>query len=635
MWLMTRVGFFSIVEKDGEQHLTIRSSHREDLDRLRDHYLPGLSATTSHPDSAYPWRATAPQEAVGQALAKLAADIDYPAVQEELVHSLGPQRANAYGKAGALMAPADLTAPPSTDGSDADARRDAALASLPTLALPMAQREDWKTRPMPARKASVDIPATTGRPYTDAEMARIRCGFIPSEMEDKWFVFFEGGVLHLHRSWTGICIYRASFDRLADGWRVTHVEVNLHPHEHRLTDADDQAGIARFFKLLDGLASGAWDASQEEVLVVTSTGPTLRDRFLGCLLGGAVGDALGAPVEFLSRAEILRRFGPEGITAYAPAYGGLGTITDDTQMTLFTAEGLLRAYVRGCFKGITTYPGVVAHAYLRWLQTQSEQPAPDLLIGHDEPGWLFGQRALHARRAPGNTCLSALRAMRSLGVPADNDSKGCGGVMRVAPVGLFAHRLGQSPQLTFELGTELAALTHGHPTGALTGGVFAVLVLALCGGASLPDALATAKICLRDAPHHRETLEAIEAAEFLATRGRPHEDAIAQLGEGWVAEEALAIAIYCALVATDVAHGIVLAVNHDGDSDSTGAMVGNLLGAMHGVQAIPQAWRDALELRETIAEIAADLHDFRDWNIGEYSTDPDMNERIWARYPGY
>lgn len=87
-----------------------------------------------------------------------------------------------------------------------------------------------------------------------------------------------------------------------------------------------------------------------------------------------MGDALGAPVEFMSRSEILRRFGAKGITTYAPAYGGLGMITDDTQMTLFTAEGLLRAWVRGFTKGITTYSGVTAHAYLRWLQTQGERP---------------------------------------------------------------------------------------------------------------------------------------------------------------------------------------------------------------------------------------------------------------------
>jgi ADP-ribosyl-[dinitrogen reductase] hydrolase len=89
----------------------------------------------------------------------------------------------------------------------------------------------------------------------------------------------------------------------------------------------------------------------------------ILDRYRGCLLGGAVGDALGAPVEFLRRKEILRQFGPEGIAAYQSAYGRLGAITDDTQMTLFTAEGVLRAYVRGALRGICHPPSVIEYAY--------------------------------------------------------------------------------------------------------------------------------------------------------------------------------------------------------------------------------------------------------------------------------
>jgi len=364
--------------------------------------------------------------------------------------------------------------------------------------------------------------------------------------------------------------------------------------------------------------------------------PTVEERFLGCLLGGAVGDALGAPVEFLSRAEILRRFGPSGITDYAQAYGGLGRITDDTQMTLFTAEGLLRAWVRGCFKGITTYTGVTAHAYLRWLKTQGEQSPLEASL-HGEPGWLIGQDALHHRRAPGMTCLKALRDMPALGRPACNDSKGCGGVMRVAPVGLFLSRLGQANAVgeAFALGTDLAALTHGHPTGSLTGGVLAALILALVEGAGLQAAIAAAKVPLQKAPHSEETLHAIEQAEALARSDLPPAQAIARLGEGWVAEEALAIALYCALVAPDLEQAVILAVNHDGDSDSTGAIVGNLLGVVHGVQAIPERWLAPLELREVIAELAQDLHDFRGWRIGEYSQELALNERIWRKYPGY
>jgi ADP-ribosylglycohydrolase len=381
---------------------------------------------------------------------------------------------------------------------------------------------------------------------------------------------------------------------------------------------------------IDASAPPAWRTKRQQRR-------TVQGRFLGCLLGGAVGDALGAPVEFMKRTEILRRFGPKGITHYAPAYGGLGAITDDTQMSLFTAEGLIRGWVRGCFKGITTYSGVTAHAYLRWLQTQGESPNVDIALGTDEPGWLFQQRPLHSRRAPGNTCLSALRAMSSLGEPAQNDSKGCGGVMRVAPAGLFAWRLRDqmSTQDAFHLGTELAALTHGHLTGALTGGVLAVLILALTDGASLPEALSASKAILQTETGHDETLDAIEMAEALAVSGLPHEEAIARLGQGWIAEEALAISIYCALVARHFKHGVILAVNHDGDSDSTGSITGNLLGTMHGVKAMPAEWLEPLELRDVITELTEDLYAFKDWPIGAYSENEELNQHIWQKYPGF
>src|SRR5690554_4176315 len=150
--------------------------------------------------------------------------------------------------------------------------------------------------------------------------------------------------------------------------------------------------------------------------------------------GGAIGDALGGAVEFIPRAEILQRFGPEGISDYADAYGGKGKITDDTQMTLFTAEGLLGGLMRGVSRGTSSFDHTVANAYLRWLTTQGYScRATDT----QTTGWLFRQQELHSQRAPGMTCLSALQDYSGEPGIAPNDSKGCGGVMRVAPVGLF------------------------------------------------------------------------------------------------------------------------------------------------------------------------------------------------------
>lgn len=359
----------------------------------------------------------------------------------------------------------------------------------------------------------------------------------------------------------------------------------------------------------------------------------LRTRFRSCLLGGAVGDALGAPVEFLSRRAILQQFGPDGITDYAPAWGGIGRITDDTQMTLFTAEGLLRGWIRDCLRGITTYSGLTAAAYRRWLATQGEAGMPD---AGEKTGWIFRHAELHVRRAPGNTCLSALQAMQSTADRAINDSKGCGGVMRVAPVGLFAARLGTClpADETFRLGSATAAVTHGHPTGQLSAGVLAVVIRELVTGADLPQAIECARNCLVAVPDHGETLAALDRAVTRATSEPVDTNTVASLGKGWVAEEALAIALYCALVADDFASGLILAVNHDGDSDSTGAIAGNLLGAWLGETAIPGRWLEPLELRAVITEVAYDLADFPDWPISEYGEATTESKRIVAKYPG-
>nr|WP_168705124.1 ADP-ribosylglycohydrolase family protein [Gordonia paraffinivorans] len=352
----------------------------------------------------------------------------------------------------------------------------------------------------------------------------------------------------------------------------------------------------------------------------------MKDRFVGCLLGGAAGDALGGSVEFMSRDAILERFGPVGISSYAPAYGGIGTITDDTQMTLFTAEGVLRAWLRDCDGGISCFAASTARAYLRWLITQGEQPRHGVLAMSERSSWLSSHRELHSRRAPGNTCVSALRTTTRPGTAATNNSKGCGGVMRAAPIGLFAARAEWSATGTFELGTAIAALTHGHPSGSLPGGVLAVMVRECVEGATLDAAVAAAKDPLRTKREHEETLAAIELAEKLASDGIAADEAISRIGGGWVGEEALAISIYCALVADDFEHGVVLAVNHGGDSDSTGSITGNLLGARDGSGVIPERWLEPLELRDVITEVASDLYDFVDW---------ELDAPVAARYAGF
>lgn len=336
----------------------------------------------------------------------------------------------------------------------------------------------------------------------------------------------------------------------------------------------------------------------------------MRDRFRGCLLGGALGDALGWPVEFCSLQEIIERFDSSGIREPVANNDGLYEITDDTQMTLFTAEGCLQAWTAARHFGPPPdFRKQIYNAYRRWLYTQQEG-------GMGEGGWLLSVQPLHNRRAPGGTCTAYL-APENPGLPEVpvNDRKGCGGIMRTAPCGLIATRIIAGGPLeiarfAFKLGSLAAALTHGHPSGYLPAGYLAALISALCQGSELEPAIELALEVLKAQQGCGETIAAIEKAVALSmdTELSASPETIELLGGGWVGEEALAISLYCSLKAQDdVIKALQLAVNHSGDSDSTGSITGNILGALHGESALPVTWLQHLELSGVIWQMGEDL----------------------------
>ena len=263
---------------------------------------------------------------------------------------------------------------------------------------------------------------------------------------------------------------------------------------------------------------------------------------------------------------------------------------------------------------------MVFHAYQRWLLTQGYPRVKDYEWVYD--GWLLDIKALYARRAPGNSCISALRSGRQGSIEAPvNNSKGCGGVMRVAPVGLFCRK-----ENSFRMGAEIAALTHGHPSGYLSAGALAYLIATIIEGRELENAIDETLAELASHEGHQECTASLSRAVELALGSSLSDtEAIARLGEGWVGEEALAIAVYCALkYRDDFRKALIAAVNHDGDSDSTGAITGNILGACLGWGGIPAGWVEQVELKEVLIELADDL-------LTRYRED----DAWWARYPGY
>ncbi|MGN0154981.1 MAG: ADP-ribosylglycohydrolase family protein [Lachnospiraceae bacterium] len=352
----------------------------------------------------------------------------------------------------------------------------------------------------------------------------------------------------------------------------------------------------------------------------------ILDKYRGCLFGGAVGDALGYPIEFRNAEEIFTIYGENGIQDYE-LFHGKAYISDDTQMTLFTANGLLEGYTRLCLRGIMgSWQGYVELAYKDWLKTQESDYEPDNPYCDS---WLLNVKDMYNWRAPGNTCISALHLEDCGSVEKPiNSSKGCGGVMRVAPVGLYLPKHVRDIKDIDMVGAEVAAITHGHPLGYIPASAF-VHIIVKCVTASqdiesiVEDATRTTVELFHDKKHIDEFESIMKKAVRLAHEDMDDLDAIREIGQGWVAEETLAIAVYCSIkYQDDFTRAVTASVNHDGDSDSTGAVTGNIMGAYLGIRIIPQKYIEPLELKEVIEEIAVDLYeDCRMSEYGEYNDD--------------
>ena len=352
----------------------------------------------------------------------------------------------------------------------------------------------------------------------------------------------------------------------------------------------------------------------------------------GCLIGGAIGDALGYPVEFLRRQRILSRYGEKGIQAYElDAESGLALISDDTQMTLFTLAGMLIYDTRGKMRGIAAPPENYVWSCYRegWYHTQMG------IRPHEDVCCLMDLPRLWDRRAPGNTCMTALYSGK-MGTLENriNPSKGCGGVMRVAPIALYAPEKQSLEQLAMT-GAKVAALTHGHSLGFMPAAALVyILSRAAFGGCPYEDGLygivrecrAAMQKMFADDDALPDLLAVLDLAVEKSRSDWEDHSCIHAIGEGWVAEEALGIALFCALrYSDDFSKAITAAVNHSGDSDSTGAITGNIMGAWLGMEGIEAKWLENLELKDEILELAQDLH--TGCPMTEYS---DVYDERWA-----
>lgn len=356
----------------------------------------------------------------------------------------------------------------------------------------------------------------------------------------------------------------------------------------------------------------------------------LYNKCRGSLVAGAAGDALGYPVEFLRLDMIHKRFGDSGITEYV-SLEEVAEISDDTQMTLFTAEGLLNAFAKDNQPQLSALQCNVAVSYLYWYRTQGNK-----FKSSRKESWLVYLKDLWACRAPGNTCLSSLKSIVD-GRDNFNASKGCGGIMRVAPVAIYAasHKGVMSLREVGKFAGCTAFITHDHPLSTLSTAMFSMIQYMCLTQDGITKELfekfvldsfeLTRELYPKEEVHLSYLKKVVDNALTVAKFASSDEEVLPYVGDGWVAEETLAIALFSVLRHIDsVEDCLVCAVNHGGDSDSTGAVAGNLIGAILGHDAIPAKFLDRLELRDIIETVADDLCASPD--------SPDDSERLKKRY---
>ncbi|MHA7176678.1 ADP-ribosylglycohydrolase family protein [Arthrobacter sp. Sr24] len=347
-------------------------------------------------------------------------------------------------------------------------------------------------------------------------------------------------------------------------------------------------------------------------------------RVQGTLMGGALGDAFGYLVEFDSLADIRAKFGPALLVDLSQA-PSTAHFSDDTQMTLYTLDGLLDV-LEWANNGIGADINACQWlAYLRWLKTQGIEAA-----GHapeQAPRWIDSQSVLHHQRHPGNACITGLKSgeMGTVSRPVNPDSKGCGTVMRSAPYGLLPH---VEAETIYKISSDAASLTHGHPSARQSSGAFSWLIhqLVIVGLPLRAAADSARNRAAAETSADPDLLARLDSAVSLSASAlspsSTHDGGLLSgdsltdaLGLGWVAEEALAVALYSVL-ATEAASGspvdhflaaIRLATNHSGDSDSTASIAGNILGALYGEAALPASWLTLCEAPQLVRRLGADF----------------------------
>lgn len=340
------------------------------------------------------------------------------------------------------------------------------------------------------------------------------------------------------------------------------------------------------------------------------------DRFVGAFMGYATGDAYGYPLQLMSYEDICERFEKLGAMRLPiNAKADMALFTDDTQIALFTAEGINWADSLGAKEGNVNYVAYIFYALQAWALTQTKEiPAEyEWITGRGQNAFktkLLKSKGLYKRRSSDESMLETLAAAENLGygrlIKRINDNKDNGAIKSALPAGLY---FACDIELAFRMGADFSAITHTNPTGYLSAGTYAAIIAGiLCGHSPLESVKAALKV-LSDYDGAGEVLNAVsKALDLIEDTETEPRDAVELLGNGENAEDALAIAVYCSVLHREsYTFAVQLAVNQDGASDTCGALTGGILGAYYGTRGIPVKWIKKLQYKNLICDICEKL----------------------------
>ncbi len=329
--------------------------------------------------------------------------------------------------------------------------------------------------------------------------------------------------------------------------------------------------------------------------------------YSGCLLGMAVGDAMGYTVDKKSWDEICQDYGPNGLLGY-DLVNGCADITSYTQLPAFLCNGLLLGAIRG---NPELYPRYMALAMREWAKSQEFRGAAEKTYC-----WVAQVPAMRRRLCMDTRMLDALNR-ETLGTPEKPmfRSEFPGALTAAVAIGLCHETARLDPEQICILGANAVAFTHGEPAAFLSGAFLATAIARILQQPDQPLIPLYQQICeelqLRYAdqwPQIRDITALVDRAIALTKDAELTPLAAMTLLGCTTAPECLAGAVYASIIhMANFDEAMIASVNHSGRSGAVGAITGALLGARLGVESLPEFYLESLESGPVLRELADDL----------------------------